>query len=320
MKSTRKVERFDYSKIESREDLRYFGLHPISGRIHIDTKRYKNVLDEDGVTDFLPNGLFTNRTTPYFIPAKEHKYDYKFNLFRDLILEFKQEWFDEYKPLFKQIRTPSETYDNARLGGLAFISSSEDIDGVEEDAFFARIRREPKYAHIMQSLYCNFISKLSTEIDRYTLIVLSELGYKSNDFNFNSFVKFSDGLQSNKLGKRISALKKYNAYNLLHKINNFLKHNTVKSYLDLKKWYPDNVCSVEKGTAKIEYENGMFAGDWIILKEGYMDSIFDSLLAFFKDYCIVYLKENTDDADWNYDEYFRNVHSEIIDMRNYWGV
>ena len=31
--------------------------------------------------------------------------------------------------------------------------------------------------------------------------------------------------------------------------------------------YPANVCSVENGTAKEEYQNGMFAGGWIILKE-----------------------------------------------------
>lgn len=52
MKSIHKVERFDYSKIESRDDMRYFGIHPKSGRIHIDTKRYRKILEEDGITEF----------------------------------------------------------------------------------------------------------------------------------------------------------------------------------------------------------------------------------------------------------------------------
>ena len=58
MKSTHKVERFDYSKIESRDDMRYFGIHPKSGRIHIDTKRYRKILEEDGITEFLPEEIF----------------------------------------------------------------------------------------------------------------------------------------------------------------------------------------------------------------------------------------------------------------------
>lgn len=41
MKRLHKVERFDYSKTESREDMRYFGIHPKSVRVQIDTKRYK---------------------------------------------------------------------------------------------------------------------------------------------------------------------------------------------------------------------------------------------------------------------------------------
>ena len=67
--------------------------------------------------------------------------------------------------------------------------------------------------------------------------------------------------------------------NLLHKINNFLKHNTIDAYNGLKKEYPKNVCSVENKTAKSQYENGMFAGDWIIIKDGYIDKLFKKLTA-----------------------------------------
>lgn len=50
----------------------------------------------------------------------------------------------------------------------------------------------------------------------------------------------------------------------------------------MRKFYPKNVCHVDDGTAKEAYQNGMFAGDWIILKENYIDGIFDSLIKFLK--------------------------------------
>ena len=320
MKSTHKVERFDYSKIESRDDMRYFGIHPKSGRIRIDTKRYRKILEEEGITEFLPEELFENRRTPYFIPTAHKRSDYKFNIFKDLINDFRNEWEEEYRPLFRYIKSPTDIFNTARTNGIMVTSCADDIDEIECEAHISAFRRKRKYEHVIQSLYCAFISKLSTEIDRITLVVIMELGYKSNDYDFNSFVKFSDGLQSNKKGKRIQDLKRYNAYNLLHKINNFLKHNTVKSYNDLKKWYPNSVASIENGLTNVKYQNGMFAGNWIILKEGYIDGLFDELIEFFKDYCSEYLKEDVSRAEWDYDDYFRSVYNRIKDLTVYWGI
>ena len=327
MKNTSKTEQFDYSKFSAKqswynpeqEDPACWGLHEIDGKLHIDIARYKKVCDEIGITDFIP-AEWDNITDGCFTPPRTKKYDYKVNMFRDLIGGFKRNWFDEYKPIFKLIRTPEQVRDNVRLNGLMTISSSEDIDSVDEDAFFAMVKRCNKYNKIIQSLYCSFISKLATEIDRFTLIVMCELGYKGKDYSFDSFRKFSDGLQNDKKGIKISKLNKYNAYNLLHKINNFLKHNTVESYNKLKHFYPDNVRSVENRTAEHEYENGMFAGDWIILKENYIDSLLDKLIKFFEDYCTHFLKENIDEARWNYDDYFWDAIRQMRDQDDYFGL
>lgn len=90
MKSTHTVDRFDYSKIESKDDIQYWGIHPKKGRLHIDTKRYKITCEEAGITEYLPDGLFKNRTTPYFIPEHIKRHDYKVNIFKDLINELKK--------------------------------------------------------------------------------------------------------------------------------------------------------------------------------------------------------------------------------------
>lgn len=323
----KQTKQFDYSKFSKEQswynpeqkDPACWGLHEIDGELHIDIARYKKVCNEIGITEFIPKE-WDDVNEGCFIPAKKAKYDYKVNMFRDLIFEFKGDWFQEYKPIFQLIRTPEQVRQDVRLGGLVMISSADDIESVDEDAFLAMARRYGKYNEIIQSLYCSFISKLATEIDRYTLIVMCELGYKGKDYSFDSFRKFSDGLQNDKSGIRISQLKKYNSYNLLHKVNNFLKHNTLESYNTLKRFYPENVRSVEKGTSKQEYENGMFAGDWIVLKENYIDSLLDKLIQFFEDYCVQFLKENLENAKWNYADYFYNAINEMRYPHEYFGL
>ena len=118
MKSTHKVERFDYSKYESNpswdsdflKEYEFWGVHPKSGRIHIDTKRYAKACEMIGIKDFMPEGMFDNRSTPYFIPKKKHKHDYIINIFNDLLNdinngEFKK-WtsvYDELKRIFIEV-------------------------------------------------------------------------------------------------------------------------------------------------------------------------------------------------------------------------
>ena len=122
MKSQNNVGRFDYSKYESNpswdsdslKEYEFWGVHPKSGRIHIDTKRYAKACEMIGIKDFMPEGMFANRSTPYFIPAKQHKYDYVINIFNDLLNDFQRDWEMEYKPIFKMIKTTKEVYENTK--------------------------------------------------------------------------------------------------------------------------------------------------------------------------------------------------------------
>lgn len=244
MKKQRKVIRFDYTKLETEQDYRFWGIHPKAGRLHIDTKRYQKIILDRGFNEFIHDGMLVNRTTPYFIPEKIKQHDYKINLFKDFLHDLKEDWFYEYKPVFEKIKTPGEVQQNVRLAELSYMSSSEDYDLADEAGFMAMIKRMPKYDEIIHSLYIQFIQKICIEVNRYILLVCVELGYKSRDFDFNSFLKFSDGLTHNKNGIKIESLRGFNAYNLLNKINNFLKHNTVASYEKIRRYYPKNVRSV----------------------------------------------------------------------------
>lgn len=64
----------------------------------------------------------------------------------------------------------------------------------------------------------------------------------------------------------------------------------------------------------------MFAGDWIILKENYIDTLLDKLVEFFEDYCVNYLAENIENSSWNYDDYFWNALKEMRDPYEYFGI
>ena len=130
MKATHKTQRFDYSKIEQKDDPReyweYYGFHPKYGRIHVDTKRFKKIMNEDGTTEFLYDGMFKNRTTTYLIPAKIHRYDYKVNIMRDLLSSLQNDWNEEYKPLLSKVKSPNDVYENTRLNSIAMTKSRLD--------------------------------------------------------------------------------------------------------------------------------------------------------------------------------------------------
>ena len=328
MKSTRKVVRFDYSKYESNhpwnhdalEQYEFWGFHPKSGRLHIDTKRYKKACESVGITDFLPSGLFEQRNTVYYEPTKIQRYDYKVNIFKDLLTALKEDWKREYKPLLSKVMTPKEVEDSYRTDALMYTSDADDYDDICSAAMMAGWKRAPKYHQVVQSLYCQFIQKIATEVDRYTLIFMVECGWKGTDFSMENFLSFSDGLLKQKGEKVFRSLSKYNAYTLLHKLNNFLKHNSAESYKTLKKLFPNNVATVESGRAKAPYENGMFAGDWIIVKENYIDDLLDKLVIFFEDYCRVYLNEDPSKTGWDYDDYFYDAYRQMKYPEHYLGL
>ena len=328
MKSSKKVERFDYSKFGSKTvwdhdtlaQYEFWGFHPKKGRLHIDTKRYKKACESVGITDFLPDGLFRPRNQVYFQPAMVHRNDYRVNIFRDLISGLKEQWEKEYKPIFAKIKTPGEAYENARTNGMMYVGNADDYDEVELDARMAAVMRQSTYYIVINEFYCMFIQKITTEIDRFTLIFMMQCGYQGTDYSFENFLIFTEKIMGKPCLQLLKDIDGYNCYTLLHKINNFLKHNSRESYKALAHTYPNNVKSIKNGNAECEYENGMFAGDWIVLKDNYLDKVFDKLIKFFEQYCKIVLKEDLEESKWNYDDYFYDAQKEMRYPEAYFGL
>ncbi len=310
----------NFSSYKELSEKEFFGLHEVNGRIEIDVERYKEACEIVGIKDFMPKELFDDESIKYFIPKKKSRYDYMVNVYLDSLLEFISNWNQEYKPLFKNIMTPSDVEDSYRTNALMYTSCSDDYDDISIEARLEGFRRIEQYNRIINELYCLFINKVCTEVDRISLLAMTKAGFTGIDFSFKEFKAFSEGLLNGQKVIDFTKLKKYNAYNMLHKINNFLKHNSVESYMTLKKLYPDNVASIENGKAKFEYENGMFAYDWIILKPNYIDDVLVKLQIFFKDYCFNYYGEDSKDAEWNHDDYFLNAVREMSNPAEYYGL
>ena len=328
MNNQKQVVRCDYSKFASKPSwrdptlqlLEFWGLYEIDDRIQIDVVRYITACKSVGLTEFIPEQL-PNKEDNFFLPKRIHRHDYAINIFNDLINQFASDWELEFKPILGKIKTPKDVYNETRCHELMFTSCADDIDDIETNAWLKSYNRQLKYNQIIQSLYCQFIMKLATEVDRFTQLALKTVGYNDIDFSFNRFLDFIKTIQrNNNEYVELKDLKGFNAYNMLHKINNFLKHNTISAYQDLELHFPNNVKSIKNNTARCKYENGMFAGDWIIIKENYIDNLIKKLRVFFEQFCSLILKEDINDAKWNYDDYFIDAFHNLKDIESYLGV
>jgi len=325
MESTYDVAAYDYSKLGDDPtktsaplgNAEFWGIRSINGRIHVDVDRYCAMCKAIGIEEFVPQFFVDHLNQRIdFVPDQIHRYDYSVNEFRDLIGGLNKDWVEEYKPVFRLIRTPEPVEDDTRTSELMYTGDSDDYDDIEVDARIAAVKRETKYEKIIRSLYFQNISKVTAEVDRYTFLVIVKHGYKGTDFSLKSFYEFTDGLSRDKNAKKICSLPHYSTYSLLHKVNNFLKHNSLQAYGSLAKSFPKNVAV----SADHPYQNGMFAEDWIILKENYIDNLFDKLTGFFEDYCRTYLGEEVEESKWNYDEHFVKAAQELSDPMGYIGL
>ncbi len=299
------------SKLESKRSLNFsdptryefWGIHKKEGRLSIDVKRYKEACNEIGSKNFLPEGLLTQKS-PCYIPSKVKRHEYRINIFRDFLKELKEDWLNEFKPLLGELQSPKQAEDAYYLNSIATTSCSDDYDDIRAEAIMEGIRRRSKYVKVIKALYCQFVQKIAVEVERCILLVMVKSGFNNKRFTFANFESFTNKLVKEKKKPKMKSLQGYGSLYLLHEIHIFLKHNTENAYEKLKKHYPNNVASMENRTAATKYENGMFAGDWIIVEENYIDDLFDNLIRFFEKYCETYFEESRERSSWDYDEYF----------------
>ena len=303
-------EIFDYSKVGP-NDYTYYGFHLKDGRYHIDTKRLKK-LHCDGS---FPDGLFElPRNTHYFLPKHKFEKEWAINVLRAHLNQLSSDWNNEYKVAISKITTPKEVKENVRLNEIAYTSCVDDLEDIEFHSLMAGIKREKKYNEVIKSIHLQYIQKIFAEYFRALLVVIKERGYQNDyDFTFGSFCDYvqdktgASSAETNPLFK----LEHFKYFDLLNKIDNFLKHNTVKSYksiacnskekdVALKTFLAKHVFS--KKEAGFAYENGMYAGYWLKIGPSFVDEILSNLQEFSKELCKLVYDEEPSESWWNSDE------------------
>ena len=300
---------FNYENIPTNDYL-YYGFHLKNGRYHIDTKRLKKL----GYDTFFPSELFsTPRNTHYFIPKYKNRREWGINILLGQLNKLSSDWNEEYKVFISSIKTPKEVAENVRLEEMSMTSCSDDLDQIQEDALIAGVHRIAKYKEIIKSIHLQYLQKIFAEYFRALLLTIKDRGYEnSEDFTFEKLC----GYVQNKFNiqyRRANPLYKlphYKYFVLLNKIDNFLKHNTLKSYNalandpyekdeELKVFVSEFVYGKE---TKRKYENGMYAGDWLKIGPEFVGDILTNLCEFSKEFCELMYGENYVEASWNSDE------------------
>lgn len=302
MKKKSKVIGKDYSKLDNANAFArfdYYGLILSDNRVKVDTKRYKKFFE-------IPNTKIEHRHSVYYLPTKQHRADYKCNWFRDLLSEYKRLWFSEYKSFIDSIKTPKQIEDSARLAYLS--DGILEYDEANEKALITGAKRSRDYKVIVKSLYAQFFHQLMSSIDALCLKMLTACGYKEEDYTKKQFDIYIQGLQ----GDNAISFKKYENYAVYDRaftVWNFLKHNSLKSYKILKQWYPKMIWD-----PKCKYQNGDSALTVVKLDENFIINCLDNLHLFFDELCERAFKENADDAQWDYDDYFKKPAQDQINL------
>lgn len=307
MKKSSKTIRKDYTKLENEYDNRgHYGLFIKSGRVKLDTKRYKKFFK-------LPDNKIEHRKSVYYTPSRIRKYDYLSNIFSDKLLQLKRLWINEFSKAIDIIKTPKQVEDDVRTVNL--MDGVLDYDEANMSGMLANIRRQKPYKFVIKSIYAQFFQQMMAEINALSLRVMVSQGYKSEDFSKKAFDIFIQGKQkSNQI--QFPDFDNYYIFDRAYLVWNFLKHNSLRSYDELKRKYPEMIYDPNNN-----YKNGDLALTVLKIDERYILDCLENLHKFFDEVCERGFDENTKDAKWDYDDYFiEQVDLEIEGITNPLGL
>ena len=307
MKKSSKTIRKDYTKLENEYDNRgHYGLFIKSGRVKLDTKRYKKFFK-------LPDNKIEHRKSVYYTPSRIRKYDYLSNIFSDKLLQLKRLWINEFSKAIDIIKTPKQVEDDVRTVNL--MDGVLDYDEANMSGMLANIRRQKPYKFVIKSIYAQFFQQMMAEINALSLRVMVSQGYKSEDFSKKAFDIFIQGKQkSNQI--QFPDFDNYYIFDRAYLVWNFLKHNSLRSYDELKRKYPEIIYDPNNN-----YKNGDLALTVLKIDERYILDCLENLHKFFDEVCERGFEENIKDAKWDYDDYFiEQVDLEIEGITNPLGL
>ena len=322
-------EVFDYYKEGiSDKDILFYGFHRHKGKISIDTKRLKKMIEAEGcsVSDYFEYDDFitTPRNTHYFVPKKCRRSDYCVNVLVDKLRVLMSDWKNEYLPMIGTIKTPQEVEQETILSKIAYTSNMDDYDEISVSAAINKAYRASKYEELIQSIMVQYIQRVHAEYLRTMFYILKKHGYKNDEDlgGFNDVNRFVQRKFSEEYGKAnpIFKLKHHRYFLLISLLSNFTKHNSLKSYNDLYNNSFERNPEVKKflksfvyGDKNNKFPNGAYATKWVNLAFERVEEIINGLIEFSYEFCELCFDESPYDSIRNYDQYFLNGINTFID-------
>ncbi len=307
--------KYDYSKFKENgwcSELReqeYWGLHELKGRLEVDVDRFKYACEQANGMELFPKDL--EKEEKYYIPSKKMRFEYTSNYLMDSVADLKNMWEEEYKPLFDKIRSPKDAEDSYRTSTMAMFGNSDTFDSIELGSKWAYFNRLSSYNRVIDELYCTFIIKMCTEINRIIFRALSMEVYENPDYSVRDFIIYCNGNDI-----EVQTLKNWGVYTKYNNVYNLLKHNSKRAFETLKRFNPECL----RDDIDIDYENGMFSYAWINQKEINIEEFLDGIRVFLIDFCKKVLNEDVNRSDWDNDEYFMWVYHQLMDPMEYHGI
>lgn len=296
----------------------YYGLFYVdggrkSGCVAIDPKRMNFKLDHPFTKHQME--VMNNRKTTYFHPLKKKYLDYYVNNFVNVTKELKSEFKNVYIPIIKQtlenINNKKKKYGPGDVD--LFMSGIYEYDEACMSANMATIRQNNAINNEINEMYItlltNFFHNMASRIEAASVLIYSKMNPKMKRWSRD---KLYDNINENDYSSRDLPSFKY--HDKLYLIWNFIKHNNSDTYESLKKDYPDVLYDEE-------YVAGTPAKYYVKLNEKLINELLNGVEKYFIEWCELNRNENYNEAQWNYEEYFKNlVYDEIGLLRNSLGL
>ena len=307
-RSRQKLTKVDFEKF-SYYDTRFWGLFYTKTdngiKVKIDPKRLKNTVNCEFSDEQMR--IINARKTHYFYPNKSRYYDYYCNIFAAKIKEIRDYWENHYKQLIiyakNRIEKPKEL---TPAENELFMQGIAEYDEAVMMSNWENMENKCKYVkkcfEVVSSLYASFIHQMASQIEAVTVLVLSKQNLITDRFNRNML--YASAAEND---KNVMKLPSFKYYDKLYCLWNFIKHNSISTYEKLYSKYPELICEEE------EYKQGLPAFCIIKFTDELIIELLNGCNSFFMEYCELVHKENYDEAQWNYGEYFKNLVDEQIE-------
>ena len=280
----------DYSEYHEFQ-MNYHGLFLKNGKLRIDVKRALKINCGPFDEDFLKMINAIPRNTAYFFPKKKKRDEYMCNVFADYLAAIRVIWCREIRQILERIRTPEEA------GDCAYSANIQDgvLDPGECSIVrnFEIIKRGNEYPRVVKMVYAQFIHQIGSVVELAQMDVLNR---GKNILDYGGRGNLTTHLKEN-YGVELKEIPNYFYYDRFVCLWNFMKHNSMNSYIKLKKANPEIL------SEKL-FVSGHYSLNYLQLDEDLIFDILGGLREFFNSFCEILFKEDSKEAMWNYDDYF----------------